>query len=171
MLSSLSSIIWGVSSHDEDTPSPPTTTIHWREDSLDEDDWVVLGRVSQFPGTLSGTFPLPESDTPMLVSPAISEVGEDVVEERSDISEAVPVNLTTNRTQTTKPLAKILRKTEEKHLKSAQLARQRYFGKSSSRKMLKRSNKAAMASGRSNKVGRKTFLMKMGGVHRNLKQC
>ena len=161
MLSSITSIIWGRSSSDQLGPSPPTTTIHMRDDSLDEDDWVVVGRIAQFPGTLAGTFPLPESDTPMLISPAMSEVG-DVEEERSELPEIAAVTLTTKRAPRSRPTARMLRRMEVKALKSAQLARQRSLGKTSSRKMLKRSNKAALC-------GRRAGQSKM--VQRILKQC
>jgi hypothetical protein len=161
MLSSISSIIWGVSSLDQDGPSPPTTTIHMRGDSLDEDDWVVVGRIAQFPGTLVGTFPLPESYTPMMISPAMSEDG-DVEEKRSEPSDTASVIQNTKRAPRSRPTARMLRRMEVKDLKSAQLARQRSLGKSSSRKMLKRSNKAALC-------GRRAGQSKM--VQRNLKQC
>ena len=161
MLSSITSVIWGGSSSDQDGPSPPTTTIHMRDDSLDEDDWVVVGRIAQFPGTLAGTFPLPESDMPMMVSPALSEIG-DVEEEISEPEEVAPITLTTKRAQRSRPTARMLRRMEVKDLKSVQQARQRSLGKSSSRKMLKRSNKAALC-------GRRPGQIKM--VQRNIKQC
>ena len=160
MLSSITSVIWGGSSSDQDGPSPPTTTIHMRDDSLDEDDWVVVGRIAQFPGTLVGTFPLPESGTPMMVSPALSEIG-DTEEETSELPEIAAVTLTTKSAQRSRPTARMLRRLEVKDLKSAQLARQRTLGKSSSRKILKRSNKAALCGRRGQS--------KM--VQRNLKQC
>ena len=43
-----------------------------------------------------------------------------------------------------RPISRMPRRMEVKDLKSAQLARQRSLGKSFSRKMLKRSNKAAL---------------------------
>ena len=129
-----------------------------RDDSLDEDDWVVVGRIAQFPGTLAGTFPLPESDTPMMVSPALSEIG-DVEEERSEPEEVAPITLTTKRAQRSRPTARMLRRMEVKDLKSVQLAIQRSLGKSSSRKMLKRS--AALCGRR----GQSKMLQ------RNIKQC
>ena len=131
-----------------------------RDDSLDEDDWVVVGRIAQFPGTLAGTFPLPESDTPMLVSPALSEIG-DVEKESSELAEAAPVTLTTKSAPRSRPTARMLKRMEVKDMKSAQLARQRTLGKSSSRKILKLSNKAALCGRRGQS--------KM--VQRNLKQC
>ena len=96
MVSSITSIIWGGSTSDQDGPSPPTTTINMRDDSLDEDDWVVVGRIAQFPGTLVGTFPLPESDTTMMVSPALSEIG-DVEKEISEPLEAAQIKESTEK--------------------------------------------------------------------------
>merc|ERR1712013_20248 len=93
MLSSLSSLVWGEVGVREEEPGPPTTTIHERDHSL-EDDWVVVGRVAQFPGTLSNNFSLPESDTPMHVSPVRSQVG-DV--DQDDVQEDVnPTKITRN---------------------------------------------------------------------------
>ena len=144
MWSSLSSIIWGESSHDQATPAPPTTTIDWRDDSHDEDDWMVVGRVAQFPGTLAGTFPLPPPSTRSgspSSSPALSIVGDDVREERLYLSNSAPVSLNTQRGENTGAAVNILGNTEQKHFRSAQLAKKRYMRKKSSRKMLKRSNK------------------------------
>ena len=167
MLYSLSSFVWGESSFEQDGPLPPTTTLHRRDDSLDEEDWVVVGRVAQFPGTLAGNLALPESSTPMLVSPAMSEF-DATEEEIVDNEEVTPIVLTQEQAPAPRCMAKMIRRTQEKQLRSAQLARQKYFGKSSSKKILKRSN---MTAGRSNKSERKSFQIKMAGAHRNLKQC
>lgn len=175
MMSSLSTIIWGESSNEENTPGPPTTTIHWKEDSPDDDDWVVVGRVAQSPGTLGGTFSLPPPDTrsstPLSLSPPCSEIGDDTMENIDELVEAAPNNLNTNRSGNPRTVGKMTGNAEQKQFKSAQIAKQRYRAKTSSRKMLKRSNQTAMANGRSRSIGRKAFQFKMAGANRNLKQC
>jgi len=175
MMSSLSTIIWGGSYDEENTPAPPTTTIHWREDSPEDDDWVVVGRVAQAPGTLAGTFQLPtldtESSTPLSLSPPPSEVGDETMENIEDPVEAAPDNLNTTRAGNPRTAVKITAKAEQKHIKSAQIAKQRYRAKTSGRKMLRRSNQTAMANGRSRSIGRKSFQIRMAGANRNLKQC
>eukprot|EP00092_Neocalanus_flemingeri_P040479 GFUD01044083.1.p2 GENE.GFUD01044083.1~~GFUD01044083.1.p2 ORF type:complete len:174 (-),score=64.56 GFUD01044083.1:439-960(-) len=173
MLSSISSILWGESS-DQDTPAPPTTTLHWTENSPDEDDWVVVGRVAHFPGTLAGTFPLPPrsrstSSTPSAVCPA--HEGVEDANESPEVVEHAAVNMNTGRVQTGRAVAKILGQAEQRQVQSARLARQRYRGRVENRKMMRRSNKTAMACGRQGRGGRMDWQIKMAGGCRNLKQC
>merc|ERR1712128_420848 len=112
MLYSLSSFVWGGSSSEQDGPLPPTTTLHRRDDSLDEEDWVVVGRVAQFPGTLAGNLSLPESNTPMLVSPAMSEF--DATEEEIVESEEVaPILVTEEKAPAPSCMARLARGHQE----------------------------------------------------------
>ena len=165
MLSSLSSLVWGEVGVREEEPGPPTTTIHERDHSL-EDDWVVVGRVAQFPGTLSNNFSLPESDTPMHVSPVRSQVGD--VDQDLVQKDVNPTKITREKSAAPKCMAKMLRRTQEKKLKSSQLTKQKEVGKYFGRKNLRRSN---LVAGRSEKSGRKSKQMRMAGAYRNIKQC
>ena len=132
MLSSLSSLVWGEKGVQKEEPGPPTTTIHERDNSL-EDDWVVVGRVAQFPGTLSSNFSLPESgsDTPMHVSPVRSQaVGvEQHAVQPPHQEDVAPCQITRRNSAAPKCVAKMLRRTQEKKLKSSQLIKQKDLGK------------------------------------------
>ena len=103
----------------------------------------------------------------MLVSPAMSEF--DASEEEIVESEEIaPIVVTEEKAPAPSCLARLVRRNQEKQLRSAQLARQKYFGKSSSKKILKRSN---MTAGRFNKSEKNSFQIKIAGAHRSLKQC
>ena len=167
MMSSISTMVWGESSFDQAGSSPPTTTLHKRNESLDEEDWVVVGRVAQCPGTLASNLSLPESSTPMMVSPTMSEYI-DTEEEGPEQEDVSLIALNEEEAPAPRCMARMIRRTQEKQIKSAQLARQKHLGKTSGKKILKRSN---MTTGRSNKSERKSFQIKMTGAHRNLKQC
>merc|ERR1711936_199942 len=160
MMSSLSSIIWGNSSDDQATPAPPTTTVVESEDSLDEEDWVVVGRVAQFPGTLCGAFPLLVLDSNSYTT-AASEVADDVIKDMTEAMEPAIVQAVQNES------ARMINKDDIKMLNSALIVRERYMRKTCSRKMMKRSNKTTM----NGKSGRQSFNFRIAGACRNLKQC
>jgi len=160
MLTSLTTIIWGVSSDDQTTPPPPTTTLMHSDHSLDEGDWVVVGRVAQFPGTLCAVFPLPVLDSSYYTT-AASDAADDDME---DMTEAIDTAITQSVQNDND---RMIFTDDNKQLISEDIVRERYIRKTYSRKMMRRSNKTT----RNGNYGRQSFNFRMAGACRNLKQC
>jgi hypothetical protein len=154
MFTSISTYIWG--ENQEENPSLPAP----RPASPVGEDWVVVGN-QPAPGNLGALDPLP-SLTPSSTS---SEAGDEV---QDDLRQAEDIALGHDH-----PRIPVRARQENsvglKHLRSAQISKQKNSGKALSSKALKRSNKAVMSS---RKEGSKYNMpIKSAGMNKNLKQC
>ena len=125
MLSSISSYIWGGEA--ENGPTEEVVAAPLRDPSPVQSDWVLVGN-QPGPGSLSGLEPL---NTPS-ASEAPSEVGE-------ENGQATPAS-SGGQQRAVRP-ANHEASVSLKHLKAAQISRQKNSGKALSSKALKRGNK------------------------------
>jgi len=163
MLSSLSSYIWGPDNLEEqDVLSPPP-----RDQSPAGDDWVLVGGVPvPAPGDLEGGLPLPSGESSPSISSCSSDVGDvDPMEPREAYSTKI-VRIVHPST-----LVHQGAKKQFKSVKSAQITKQKNFGKAISSKALNRNNQVLFVCGRKKKVTHQSFNIKMAGANKNLKQC
>ena len=148
MISSLSSLFWGEPSVDSDFENPANKI---EEISPDEDDWVIVG---------TGYKPSRSFDNALYTLPP----GDPAFTMLSNPPSSMPY-----RAEIVLMMRRL--KCEENCSNSALLVRHQVGGAGLSREALKRANMNVMSSGRSRKIGRQTFQMKMAGQCRNLKQC
>jgi len=168
MLSSLSSYIWGQDNlQEQDVTGPPTTVHTHRDHSPAGEDWVLVGGgPAPAPGDLEGGLPLPSAESSPSISSCSSDVGDGEPMEPSETCS--PNNMTTVHPTT---LAQRAAKKQFQSVKSAQIIKQKNYGKNNSSKALNRNNKALFVCGSKKQVTRQNFNIKMAGSNKNIKQC
>jgi len=156
MLSSISSYIWGGEAENGPTEAVVAAPPALRDPSPVQSDWVLVGN-QPGPGSLSGLEPL---NTPS-ASEAPSEAGE-------ENGQATPA-ASGGQQRAVRP-ANHEASVSLKHLKAAQISRQKNSGKALSSKALKRGNKAVVPC-KKREVGKYNMSIKSAGFNKNLKQC
>ena len=147
MLSSFSQLLWG--EEEEGCRPAPTTSL---ECGAEEGDWVVVGRVEHFPGTLAITTYPPLALDPG--SPALS----------SRASSPAPAQ------QESEPAYRPTRPTvPPSRRRPAPPGRQSSDRRGWNKKSLKRGNRTGAGGRQAGKI--KTFQLRAAGAKRNLKQC
>ena len=146
MLSSFSQLLWG--EEEEGCRSAPTTSL---ECGAEEDDWVVVGRVEHFPGTLAIT-----SYPPLALEPASPA-------HSSRASSPAPAK------QESEPAGRPTRPPVPPSRRSAPGDRQSSDRRGWNKKWLKRGNRAGTGGRPAGKFN--TFQLRAAGAKRNLKQC
>ena len=174
MFSTLSSYIWGEEAQDGSAPVPVVTTPGVKPvRDTSPDDWVLVGETSSpAPGNLAGALPpLPGDSTPVSQSSSSSqsEAGDVDMDVVAAVAPAAVVTSPRQRHSITQHQAP--RKETLKHVKSAQLVKQKKSGKALTSKALNRANKTVYSAGNKKHQFKQNLNIKMAGANKNLKQC